>query len=710
MAIARILWLGFGLPILLFLLAGLIIFVSQRSIQGAADEIANIEEPTHVAAYEMEINSAEISRDVLSYLDTGDQRYREQFADDRADFERAKARFGELVDTPTGREHAARVDSIYGEYVAVGESLIDRRDEAEGVNGSIQDDVRRFDELEMELNDVLDEEVQPWAEQQLVEAESDVSTAIRNVYVIIVALILAGILVAILAAALISRNIIDSIVKLKEGADRIGRGEMDHRIDVDTSDELGAVASAFNDMLDRRREANAALYESEERFRRLSDATFEGIVMSENGRVVDANRAFAEMFGYDLSEVVGLSVRDLIAPESLDLVLHNISSDAQETYEAVAVRKDATRFDVEIRGRASSYQGRTVRIAALSDMTERKRADVAVRENEERFRQLFNQSVDALFVHDASGVMVDCNDEAGRSLGYDREELLSIRIQDLATDLVSDREERPATEPTLWQRALLGEPGKVAGVHRGEHRRKDGTTFPVEVYVGSVDYGGERMIFASARDVTERVRAEKALRESEEQYRRLIETVQEGIASISAEGGIIDYCNESYAEILGLPPDELVGKSFFDFLDEEELEKVLLQRELRLEGLVTAYEVRVTAADGSKKVVSATGSPIFNPDGSYAGAVQTIVDVTERKRAEDEIRETNARMELLRMVTTTANEVSDFEEAVRISLELVVAHTGWPVGHAYLVEGDPAARPSPRTSGSWRTRSGSRTS
>jgi two-component system sensor histidine kinase/response regulator len=166
---------------------------------------------------------------------------------------------------------------------------------------------------------------------------------------------------------------------------------------------------------------------------------------------------------------------------------------------------------------------------------------------------------------------VDCNDEAGRSLGYDREELLSIRIQDLATDLVSDREERPATEPTLWQRALLGEPGKVAGVHRGEHRRKDGTTFPVEVYVGSVDYGGERMIFASARDVTERVRAEKALRESEEQYRRLIETVQEGIASISAEGGIIDYCNESYAEILGLPPDELVGKSFFDFLDDEEI-------------------------------------------------------------------------------------------------------------------------------------------
>jgi PAS domain S-box-containing protein len=172
--------------------------------------------------------------------------------------------------------------------------------------------------------------------------------------------------------------------------------------------------------------------------------------------------------------------------------------------------------------------------------------------------------VDALYVHDSSGTIVDCNEEACRSLGYGREELLSLRIRDIATDLVSDQERRPAPVPTLWERALSEEPGKVAGIHRGEHRRKDGTTFPVEVYVGSVDFGGRRMIFASARDVN------------------------------------------------------------------------------------------------------------------------------ERKRAEEELRETSARMELLQMATTTANEVSDFEEAILTSLELIWAHTGWPVGHAYLVEGGPA--------------------
>src|SRR5918999_5408605 len=108
MTIARKLWLGFGSLVLLFLLAGLIILFSERSIRSALDEIANVEEPTRAAAYEMEINTVEMSRDVLGYLDTGDPQYRERFADDRADFEQFKFRYDSLVDTPRGREHGAR--------------------------------------------------------------------------------------------------------------------------------------------------------------------------------------------------------------------------------------------------------------------------------------------------------------------------------------------------------------------------------------------------------------------------------------------------------------------------------------------------------------------------------------------------------------------------------------------------------------------------
>src|SRR5215210_1918033 len=275
----------------------------------------------------------------------------------------------------------------------------------------------------------------------------------------------------------------------------------------------------------------------------------------------------------------------------------------------------------------------------LLDITERKMAEEAVRENEKRFRQLFDQSVDALMVHDASGNIVDCNAEACRALGYSREELLALQIRDISGNLMSVEEKRSSEGPTLWERALSGEPGKVAGIHRGEHRRKDGTTFPVEVFVGSVDYGGRRLIFASARDVTERRQAEEALREGEERYRTLVEAVQEGIAFIDPDGGLINYCNEAYAEILGLTPGEMLGRSFFDFLEGEERKRTLKQREMRHEGVSSSYEVTATAADGTEKILSATGSPIFDADGKYAGAVQTIVDVTERRRAEQELRE-----------------------------------------------------------------------
>ena len=125
-------------------------------------------------------------------------------------------------------------------------------------------------------------------------------------------------------------------------------------------------------------------------------------------------------------------------------------------------------------------------------------------EGEERFRAIFDQSADALFVHDATGRIVDCNAQACRSLGYTPEEMLSRSVKDFATNLTSETEGGAGKGGSLWKRAMADKPGLLAGAHFGEHRRKDGTTFPVEVLVSGVDFGENRMILASVRDVTER--------------------------------------------------------------------------------------------------------------------------------------------------------------------------------------------------------------
>lgn len=148
--------------------------------------------------------------------------------------------------------------------------------------------------------------------------------------------------------------------------------------------------------------------------------------------------------------------------------------------------------------------------AYAADVTQHREAERLVVESERRFRQLFDHSVEAIFLHDPRGRIVDCNAEACLSLGYSRRELLSLSVEDFATDVLS-QEERSRRDDTPWSRALRAGPEAQVAFHENVHRRKDGSTFPVEVGIGAMDYGESRLVLASARDISERKLLEKAL-------------------------------------------------------------------------------------------------------------------------------------------------------------------------------------------------------
>jgi PAS domain S-box-containing protein len=134
--------------------------------------------------------------------------------------------------------------------------------------------------------------------------------------------------------------------------------------------------------------------------------------------------------------------------------------------------------------------------------TERKRAEEALRESEERFRRLVEQAADAFFVFDSRARIIDANRRACDSLGYTREELLSLSVPDVEEGLV------PEGVAQLEQQIRPDRPITLDGIHR----RKDGTTFPVESRLGYLELGERELMLALVRDVTERKRAEKALR------------------------------------------------------------------------------------------------------------------------------------------------------------------------------------------------------
>jgi diguanylate cyclase (GGDEF)-like protein/PAS domain S-box-containing protein len=282
----------------------------------------------------------------------------------------------------------------------------------------------------------------------------------------------------------------------------------------ETGSEPPLTIGMLEDVTERRR-AEEALKKSEERFHNLVENAGDAFFVHDlDGRFVDANQWACDSLGYTREELLGLSVTDIeknFDPAALPELWGQVVAGVPITLDGRHRRKDGSTFPVEVRLGVFETGGRQLMLALARDVTERERAQAALWESETRFRQLFEHSVDALLVHDEEGRMVDCNSEACRSLGYTREELLELSVKDFVEDLLTEEEKRELGENAPWRKALSGEPGATVNFHQNRHRRKDGTTFPVEVGVGSIDYGRRRLIFASARDITERRELEKRL-------------------------------------------------------------------------------------------------------------------------------------------------------------------------------------------------------
>jgi PAS domain S-box-containing protein len=327
------------------------------------------------------------------------------------------------------------------------------------------------------------------------------------------------------------------------------------------SQEQRYVLAIVRDVTERKR-AEEALSYNEERFRLLVEGVNDHAIfmLDPDGRVVSWNEGAQRIKGYEAEEIIGEHFSIFYTDEDVergypDEVLHLAAADGHYEEEGIRVRKDGSTFWANVvitalRDDAGNLRGFA---KVTRDITERKQIERALIESEQQFRQLFENSADALFVHDEQGRFVDCNVQACRVLGYTREELLERTVADVTARLISEAEHREKKGKTLWERALRGVPGRIVGFDENELVRKDGSTFPVEVGVGAIEYGGQRMIFASARDISDRKRVEDKLRhslglllalreaghvlgstlESEEVVTRLLE-IMRGVSSLTA--------------------------------------------------------------------------------------------------------------------------------------------------------------------------------
>ncbi len=253
------------------------------------------------------------------------------------------------------------------------------------------------------------------------------------------------------------------------------------------------------------------LRESEAHFRSVFEGMGEGLLITDLHDVVSyANERMASMTGYTRDEMIGRPAYELFLPREDWPALggHNErrAQGHSDVYETELTRKNGSRFWGLIHATPlRDATGRVIgTIGAQLDITTRKWAEEALRESEERFRALIEQAADAVMVHDESGQMLMANARVCESLGYSRVEMLRLNVADFEMNFDSENVK------AHWQALSNGASMRVDGLHQ----RKDGSSFPVEVNVGLVQFDGKRVMLAIARDVTLRKQHEAEIKAS----------------------------------------------------------------------------------------------------------------------------------------------------------------------------------------------------
>jgi PAS domain S-box-containing protein len=367
-------------------------------------------------------------------------------------------------------------------------------------------------------------------------------------------------------------------------------------------------------------------------FRALIDQSNDAVevVDPETLRFLDVNETACKDLGYSREELLAMTVFD-INPYLNESGRIEIQKELRESgsviREVIHQRKDGSTYPAEISLKRVDLD-RSYIVVVSRDISDRKRAEEALRESEDRYRDLVEHSADLVCTHDLQGRLLSVNASSARALGYEVADLIQMPMQEVIAPDFSEQFEGYLNRI----RNIGSDQGKLCVVTRsGERRiweynntlRTEGVPVPI--------------VRGMARDITERAKAESALRSSEQRYRFLFEKNVAGVSISSMDGEMLE-CNEAGARMLGYSnAEELRGRPttelYFD-LDERQARL----GELRREGSVSSGEIRLRRKDGTPVwVLFNTAALSGGRDGTLL-VQSTSVDITQRKKAEEELR------------------------------------------------------------------------
>ena len=385
------------------------------------------------------------------------------------------------------------------------------------------------------------------------------------------------------------------------------------------------------DVTERRR-TEEALRESEERTHSFFENTPDIIYVHDlEGNYLSLNRAAERIFGYTREEALKMNLRQVVAPDHLEVVKRNlkekISGASQTTYEVDCIAKDGRRITLEINSTAVYENGKPVAIQGIArDITERKLTEQALKDSEQRYRDLFENANDLLYTHDLEGNITSLNRAGEIITGYTREEALKMNFAQVVAPEFLDLARQKMTQ-------------KLKGVQSKSYEleiiAKNGQRVSLELSTRLIYQNGRAVgVQGIGRDITQRKRAEQALRESERRYRYLSEGIMHQVWTALPDGKL-DYVNQQTVKYFGRPFEKLIGKGWQDVIHPDDLPECLRRWAHSLEtGENYETEFRILHKNGEYRwhLVRATAGR--DAEGKIVKWFGTNTDINDQKSAE----------------------------------------------------------------------------
>jgi len=285
-------------------------------------------------------------------------------------------------------------------------------------------------------------------------------------------------------------------------------------------------------------------------------------------------------------------------------------------------------------------------VSAFSiDITERKQTDEAIRISEENYKGIFNTSSDAIYIQDKNGIFIDVNEGVEKMYGYKRNSFIGKTPEFISAPGKNDIN------------AIMK---AVTNAYNGKEQefeywglRKSGEAFPKEVKLYPGKYNGEKVVIAVAHDISERKKSKEALRESEERYKEIVLNLRQAYYEADNKG-LITHCNSELFLFTGYTERELIGRRSFSIVHREHWAKVIeeYQKCLREKTKNSTSEFKATMKNGENYWIEQVSNFHYDEEGNFIKVTCVVKDITERKEAEEALRESE---ELFRSLATSTS-------------------------------------------------------